>query len=145
MLQRLRATRIAARSAPRICHASERDQKTHDHGRPTVHLGAPGDDAPLVLTPARWTLGGVEAVERELRFDARSGEVLVKVVAAPVNPSDYGKWKGKPGPPPKPVAMGLEGSGTVVASGGGVMAGSMVGKRIGFTNPQRARAHTASM
>ena len=57
----------------------------------------------------------------------------------PVNPSDYGKWKGKPGPPPKPVAMGLEGSGTVVASGGGVMAGSMVGKRIGFTNPAKGQ------
>ena len=65
--------------------------------------------------------------------------MLVKVVAAPVNPSDYGKGKGKPGPPPKPVAMGLEGSGTVVASGGGVMAGSMVGKRIGFTNPAKGQ------
>ena len=94
----------------------------------------------LVLTHGAMDFDGVTIAVEECPIPTpRSGEVLVKVVAAPVNPSDYGKWKGKPGPPPKPVAMGLEGSGTVVASGGGVMAGSMVGKRIGFTNPAKGQ------
>ena len=73
----------------------------------------------------------------------KSGEVLIKVVAAPVNPSDYGAWKptnardlsssstdGDNGF--KPKAVGNEGSGIVVASGGGVYANSVVGKNVGF-------------
>lgn len=45
-------------------------------------------------------------------------EVLIKVVAAPVNPSDYGGWY-RPGPTTTyPLPMGKEGCGIVVASGG---------------------------
>ena len=65
----------------------------------------------------------------------RSGEVLVKVDAAPVNPSDYGEWCHVPHrAATEPVAIGKEGSGTVVASGGGFYANSCVGKRVGFCN-----------
>ena len=48
----------------------------------------------------------------------KSGEVLIKVAAAPVNPSDYGKFKSSlaPDAPWNPVPMGNEGSGVVVAS-----------------------------
>ena len=61
------------------------------------------------------------------------GEVLVKMVAAAVNPSDEGDLseaaKGKGGPLPR--VFGREGSGVVVASGGGFMAGGMMGKKVG--------------
>jgi hypothetical protein len=57
----------------------------------------------------------------------RSGEVLIKMASAPVNPSDFASWMQKAGD--DPVVMGNEGAGTVIASGGGVVAGSMVGKK----------------
>ena len=68
----------------------------------------------------------------------RSGQVLVKMAAAPLNPSDYGAWK-KSGEGPAgnaakdggPRPIGLEGSGVVVASGGGMMASRLVGKNVG--------------
>lgn len=48
-----------------------------------------------------------------------------------VNPSDYGEWKHVEGTyNSKPV--GKEGSGVVVASGGGVYANSCVGSKVGF-------------
>ena len=61
------------------------------------------------------------------------GEVLVKMVAAVVNPSDekdlgqVAEGKGDP----LPRVFGREGSGVVVASGGGFMAGGMIGKKVG--------------
>lgn len=68
----------------------------------------------------------------------QSGEVLIKVTAAPVNPSDYGAW-GRPGPDDfRPVAQGKEGSGVVVSSGGGLTANRMVGKHVGFSIGGRA-------
>jgi hypothetical protein len=68
----------------------------------------------------------------------RSGQVLVRMAAAPLNPSDYGAWK-KSGEGPVgnatkdggPRPIGLEGSGVVVASGGGMMASRLVGKNVG--------------
>uniref|UniRef100_A0A0G4FIV1 Enoyl reductase (ER) domain-containing protein n=1 Tax=Chromera velia CCMP2878 TaxID=1169474 RepID=A0A0G4FIV1_9ALVE len=58
----------------------------------------------------------------------KKGQVLVKVSAAPVNPSDYGVWITSEGG----RAIGNEGSGVVVASGGGFVARRMVGKTVGF-------------
>src|SRR6516162_5770066 len=59
------------------------------------------------------------------------GEVLVKVFASPVNPSDlmfitgnYGFRKALPATP------GFEGSGTVVEAGSGMMAKFMKGRRV---------------
>jgi len=49
----------------------------------------------------------------------KSGEVLVKVVAAPVNPSDYASWT-RSKPSSYPMAIGKEGCGIVVATGGGL-------------------------
>jgi NADPH:quinone reductase-like Zn-dependent oxidoreductase len=62
----------------------------------------------------------------------KSGEVLIKVIAAPVNPSDYGEWSHVLPGDFEPKAQGKEGSGIVVASGGGVYANSVVGKHVGF-------------
>ena len=66
----------------------------------------------------------------------KSGEVLIRVAAAPVNPSDYGEWKGEDHTLEAPRPIGKEGSGVVVASGGGAYAATLVGKTVGFTNLQ---------
>ena len=65
-----------------------------------------------------------------------SGEVLIRVMAAPVNPSDYGKLKGTVDPAKEwtPTPMGNEGSGVVIASGGGLLAQRLLGKNVGFMN-----------
>jgi NADPH2:quinone reductase len=62
------------------------------------------------------------------------GQVLVKVAASPINPSDlmflvglYGFKK------PLPAVPGFEGSGTVVATGSGTMARFLKGKRVACT------------
>lgn len=62
------------------------------------------------------------------------GQVLIKVAAAPCNPSDilllqgkYGKRKTLPATP------GWEGAGTVVATGGGLLGRWLVGKRVAFS------------
>lgn len=61
-----------------------------------------------------------------------SGEVLVKVSAAPVNPSDYASWYHSK-PESYPMPMGKEGSGVVVASGGGLSTlRCTVGTPVGF-------------
>jgi NADPH:quinone reductase len=58
-----------------------------------------------------------------------SNEVLVKMVAAAVNPSDYGNWKTAK----QETAMGTEGSGIVVATGGGLLTKARVsiGQNVG--------------
>src|SRR5215831_5676596 len=59
------------------------------------------------------------------------GEVLVKVFASPVNPSDLMFITGNYGfKKPLPVTPGFEGSGTAVATGSGLMARLMNGRRI---------------
>ncbi|CAM9118195.1 unnamed protein product [Ectocarpus fasciculatus] len=64
----------------------------------------------------------------------KSGEVLIRVIATPVNPSDYGEWTnvGSGDKPFDPRPVGKEGSGVVVASGGGLYANSVVGYKVGF-------------
>lgn len=60
-----------------------------------------------------------------------AGEVLIRVAAAPINPSDLAFMRGLYAfKKPLPVALGLEGSGTVVAAGSGVLARRLQGKRV---------------
>jgi len=63
----------------------------------------------------------------------KSGEVLIQVSAAPINPSDYGVWRFT-APEKCPMAIGNEGSGVVVASGGGMTTAlwAAVGSKVGF-------------
>jgi len=63
------------------------------------------------------------------------GEVLVRMYAAPVNPSDYAGWARKIIPAGTTLPVGIEGSGYVVASGGGDAADTLVGKKVGVTTP----------
>jgi NADPH:quinone reductase-like Zn-dependent oxidoreductase len=62
--------------------------------------------------------------------------VLVKVMAAPINPSDLASFKGQYSQQKKfPAIMGFEGSGVVVESGGGLMGWGLVGKKVAIGAP----------
>jgi NADPH2:quinone reductase len=59
------------------------------------------------------------------------GEVLIRMAAAPINPSDLGFLKGSYGfQKPFPVVPGFEGSGTVIAAGPGLLPRLLMGKRV---------------
>jgi NADPH:quinone reductase-like Zn-dependent oxidoreductase len=76
---------------------------------------------------------GAEALRVEQRPVPKPGkdEVLVKVAAAPINPSDLAFLDGNYGfDNPPPVVPGGEGSGTVVAVGPGAMGRYFLGKRV---------------
>jgi len=61
------------------------------------------------------------------------GEVLIRMAAAPINPSDLGFLAGSYTVQRQlPVVPGFEGSGTVVAAGGGALPRLLVGRRVGF-------------
>ena len=61
------------------------------------------------------------------------GQVLIKVEASVINPSDLYMMQGDySGTFEYPLVPGSEGAGTVVSSGGGIIAWSLVGKRVGF-------------
>jgi NADPH:quinone reductase-like Zn-dependent oxidoreductase len=59
-----------------------------------------------------------------------SGEVLVKMDSAPINPSDLALIKGGYLERNYPFTPGLEGSGTVVLSGGGILPAMRMGSRV---------------
>ncbi|MCK4747763.1 MAG: zinc-binding dehydrogenase [Bacteroidales bacterium] len=64
------------------------------------------------------------------------GEVLIRMHAAPINPSDLAVLSGNYLTRPYPFTPGLEGSGLVVRSGGGLLPGMRSGKRVACTpNP----------
>ncbi|MEJ6389766.1 alcohol dehydrogenase catalytic domain-containing protein [Gymnodinialimonas ulvae] len=59
------------------------------------------------------------------------GEVLVRVAASPINPSDLAMLEGEYGLGwPYPLIPGLEGAGQVVAAGAGFLAGRLRDKRV---------------
>jgi NADPH2:quinone reductase len=58
------------------------------------------------------------------------GQVLVKMAAAPMNPSDYNFLRAQGSGVEYPAQWGNEGSGTVVATGGGFGANSLLGKNV---------------
>ena len=59
------------------------------------------------------------------------GQVLVRIHAAPCNPADLLYLEGRYGiDRPLPATPGFEGAGVVVASGGGLLARWMLGKRV---------------
>jgi NADPH2:quinone reductase len=65
-----------------------------------------------------------------------AGQVLVRIKASPVNPSDLSFLRGAYGiRKTLPVVPGFEASGEVVASGGGVWADHIVGRRVACAAP----------
>jgi NADPH:quinone reductase-like Zn-dependent oxidoreductase len=76
---------------------------------------------------------GAEALRVEQRPVPKPGkdEVLVKVAASPINPSDLALLDGEYGfKNPPPIVPGGEGSGTVVAVGPGMAGRYFLGKRV---------------
>jgi NADPH:quinone reductase-like Zn-dependent oxidoreductase len=64
-----------------------------------------------------------------------TGEVLVRMIASPVNPSDLAFTTGKYGLQPKyPATPGFEGVGVVEATGGGLLGRFLRGKRVVVVN-----------
>ena len=65
----------------------------------------------------------------------KRGEVLVRMLASPVNPSDLMYVAGKYGlKPPLPATPGFEGVGVVEATGGGLLGWLRKGKRVAVVN-----------
>lgn len=65
------------------------------------------------------------------------GEVLVRMLASPINPSDLLYVSGKYTVPPKlPATPGFEGVGVVESSGGGLLGRFLTGKRVVVMNDQ---------
>ncbi|HVK15795.1 MAG TPA: zinc-dependent alcohol dehydrogenase family protein [Fimbriiglobus sp.] len=63
------------------------------------------------------------------------GEVLVRMLASPVNPSDLMYIRGSYTVPPKlPATPGFEGVGVVESSGGGLLGRFLVGRRVVVMN-----------
>jgi len=88
----------------------------------------------LVLTEYRENvvdaIQSLKVVQRPTPKPER-GQVLVRIEAAPCNPSDHLLLQGKYGSLKKlPTVPGWEGTGVVVASGGGFLAGWLNGKRV---------------
>jgi NADPH:quinone reductase-like Zn-dependent oxidoreductase len=75
-------------------------------------------------------IGGLKVAERPVPRPRR-GQVLVKLAAAPCNPSDLLLLQGKYGTlKTLPTVPGWEGAGTVVATGGGLLGRWLMGKRV---------------
>jgi len=62
------------------------------------------------------------------------GEVLIRMAAAPINPSDLRYLSASSSTAPAPIVPGLEGSGTVVAAGAGLIPRLLVGRRVAFAS-----------
>jgi NADPH:quinone reductase len=83
---------------------------------------------------------GANALRIERRAVPKPGpnEVLVKVAATPINPSDLAFLEGLYGfKKPTPVVPGFEGSGMVVAAGSGWMGKYLMGKRVACVGQER--------
>ena len=73
---------------------------------------------------------GIELVEIKVSEPGK-GEVLVKMAAAPINPSDLIFLQGRnPSSKALPSIPGFEGAGTVIAAGPGAAAKQLLGKRV---------------
>jgi NADPH:quinone reductase-like Zn-dependent oxidoreductase len=77
---------------------------------------------------------GIQIAEKPVPHPA-PGQVLVRIAATPINPSDLGFVRGLYVKKKLPVVPGFECSGTVVASGGGLKGRVLVGKRVACAAP----------
>jgi NADPH:quinone reductase-like Zn-dependent oxidoreductase len=79
------------------------------------------------------SLAAVDFSVPPLRF----GQVLIKLAATSIGPADLMFLKGQYGITKSlPVVPGFEGSGTVVASGGGLMGRGLIGRRVACLAPE---------
>ena len=99
-----------------------------------VNLPIPSTMRALELTEQRAdveeAIRGLRVVEKPVPRPGR-GQVLVRIEAAPCNPSDLLFLQGLYGVSKTlPTVPGREGAGTVVASGGGLLGRWLTGKRV---------------
>lgn len=82
--------------------------------------------------------------EQEQTFSVRqipvpkpgAGQVLIRMAAAPINPSDLGFARGSYSPQNVPYLIpGFEGSGVVVAAGSGLLPRLLLGRRVTCSTP----------
>ena len=89
------------------------------------------EDVPRMMRSVRQPEpGGKLVVESVPVPEPGPGEVLVKMSVAPVNPSDLANLSGSYLTCSWPFTPGIEGSGTIVKSGGGLLPGLRKGKRV---------------
>ncbi|MCX7924432.1 MAG: zinc-binding dehydrogenase [Fimbriimonadales bacterium] len=99
---------------------------------------------PIPDTMQAAVLHAYDGAPESLRIEARSvpkperGQVLVKMSAAPINPSDLMFLKGLYGvQKPLPVVPGWEGAGRVVATGDDWLSRMLLGKRVACAAPNQ--------
>jgi NADPH2:quinone reductase len=83
---------------------------------------------------------GVDALRVERRPVPRPGpnQVLVKIAATPINPSDLAFLEGQYGfKKTTPAVPGFEGSGTVISAGSGIMGRYLHGKRVACVSAEQ--------
>ncbi|MFD3163375.1 zinc-binding dehydrogenase [Herpetosiphon sp. NSE202] len=86
----------------------------------------------LIISDYSGDLAKLTLVERNLR-PLKAHEVLVKVAATPINPSDMMFINGSYGiTKPLPAVPGFEGSGTIVSTGDQLYSKVLLGKRVSF-------------
>ncbi len=92
------------------------------------------EEIPEMMEALRQYEPGKEVVSESVPvLQPGHGEVLVRMQASPVNPSDLALLSSNYLGRNYPFIPGLEGSGIVVKSGGGLMADLRVGKRVACT------------
>ncbi len=97
-----------------------------------------GNQLPEQMTAIRqYQAGGALKIEQVPIPRPGPGELLIKMDAAPVNPSDLALLAGGYMDRSYPFTPGLEGSGTVVAAGSGLFPRLRFGKRVACS-PQHA-------
>jgi NADPH:quinone reductase-like Zn-dependent oxidoreductase len=65
------------------------------------------------------------------------GEVLIKLIATPINPSDLSKIREAIGTEPEGFIPGIEGCGIVMAAGKGLLPAFLMGKRVACSSKHR--------
>ena len=97
--------------------------------------GVPAAMRALELRSYDGGAGSLSVVERQVPRP-KAGEVLVRVAASPVNPSDLMFLRGTYGHKKKlPVVPGFECSGEVVAAGAGLLGRYLLGRRVACAAP----------
>jgi NADPH2:quinone reductase len=88
--------------------------------------GIPG----MMRSVRQHSAGGALVIESIPVPEPGPGEVLVRMAAAPINPSDLAALSGKTHDQSWPFTPGLEGSGIVVGKGKGLFPALRMGKRV---------------
>lgn len=86
---------------------------------------------PAVMQAVQLDAPGARVVVRECAVPKPGpGEVLIRMAASPINPSDLAFLMGSGPQKQFPAVPGIEGSGTVVAAGTGLLPRFLLGKRV---------------